>query len=161
MRQTGCWSFSSASDYADVLGASRSSRGPILKAEVGITQRSAQRPLCRRRHNGLQRAPFSKSIAPQDLFTRPSHDEAVARVRFCVQERLLGVIVGEVGAGKTVALRAAVSQLDPTSNQVIYLSNPRARHPRRSAPSPASTRPRSWPRPRSCSPPRSSNAAAG
>jgi type II secretory pathway predicted ATPase ExeA len=76
------------------------------------------------RHFGLQRAPFSKSIAPQDLFARPTHDEAVARVRFCVQERLLGVIVGEVGAGKTVALRAAVSQLDPTAHQVIYISNP-------------------------------------
>lgn len=75
---------------------------------------------------GFDRTPFGKNIAAQDLFTRPSHDEAVARVRFCVTERLLGVIVGEVGVGKTVALRAAVSQLDPTAHQVIYLSNPPA-----------------------------------
>jgi hypothetical protein len=44
VRQTGCWPFSSASDYADVFGASRSSRGPVSRAEVGITQRSAQKP---------------------------------------------------------------------------------------------------------------------
>ncbi|HUZ36901.1 MAG TPA: AAA family ATPase [Streptosporangiaceae bacterium] len=75
---------------------------------------------------GFRRAPFGKDIPAADLFNRPSHEEAVARVLFCVQERLLGVIVGEVGVGKTVALRAAVAQLDPTSHQVIYLSNPPA-----------------------------------
>jgi type II secretory pathway predicted ATPase ExeA len=75
---------------------------------------------------GFAHMPFGKNIAASDLFSRPSHEEAVARVRFCVHERLLGVIVGEVGAGKTVALRAAVEQLDPTSHQVIYLSNPPA-----------------------------------
>ncbi len=75
---------------------------------------------------GFAHTPFGKTIAATDLFSRPSHEEAVARVRFCVQERLLGVIVGEVGAGKTVAVRAAVNQLDPTSHQIIYLSNPPA-----------------------------------
>ena len=126
MRQTGCWRFSSASDYADVLGPSRSSRRPVLRAEVGITRRSAQNPLRRCLHNGFTRAPFGKAIPAHQLFSWPSHEEAVARIRFCVQERLLGVVVGEVGAGKTVAARAAVSQLDPTAHQVIYLSNPPA-----------------------------------
>ena len=36
----------------------------------------------------------------------------------------LGVITGDVGAGKTVAVRAAVSGLDPTRHQVIYMANP-------------------------------------
>ena len=75
---------------------------------------------------GFTHMPFGKTIAASDLCSRPSHEEAVARVRFCVHERLLGVIVGEVGAGKTVAVRAAVEQLDPTSHQLIYLSNPPA-----------------------------------
>ena len=75
---------------------------------------------------GFTRMPFGKAIPAADLFSRPSHQEAIARVRFCVQERLLGLIVGEVGVGKTVALRAAVDQLDPTAHQVIYLSNPPA-----------------------------------
>jgi type II secretory pathway predicted ATPase ExeA len=75
-------------------------------------------------HFGFSATPFSKTIAASDLFTRPSHEEAVARVRSCVAESLLGVIVGEVGVGKTVALRAAVHGLDPTGHQVIYVANP-------------------------------------
>ena len=39
-------------------------------------------------------------------------------------ESTLGVITGDVGAGKTVAVRAAVAGLDPTRHQVIYMANP-------------------------------------
>jgi type II secretory pathway predicted ATPase ExeA len=34
------------------------------------------------------------------------------------------VITGEVGAGKTVALRAALASLDPSQHTLIYLGNP-------------------------------------
>ena len=34
------------------------------------------------------------------------------------------MVTGDVGAGKTVALRAAVAGLDPTRHQVIYIANP-------------------------------------
>ncbi len=73
---------------------------------------------------GLCRTPFGKAIAPKDLFSRQSHAEAVARIHFVVAESALGVITGDVGAGKTVAVRAAVSALDPTRHQVIYIANP-------------------------------------
>ena len=36
----------------------------------------------------------------------------------------IGVITGEVGAGKTVAVRAALAGLDPTRHTIIYLPNP-------------------------------------
>ena len=75
-------------------------------------------------HFGLTATPFGKGGAAADLFARPSHDEAVARVRFCVAESLAGVIVGEVGVGKTVALRAATAGLDQTAHQVIYVPDP-------------------------------------
>lgn len=75
-------------------------------------------------HFGLERTPFSKSIAAKDLFVRQAHAEAVARIGFCVVESALGVVTGEVGAGKTVAVRAAVGGLDPTRHQVIYVPNP-------------------------------------
>ena len=38
--------------------------------------------------------------------------------------RALGVITGEVGAGKTVAARAAIAALDQTRHTLIYLANP-------------------------------------
>jgi len=58
--------------------------------------------------------PFGKSIPARDLFARQAHAEAIARISFCVVESALEVVTGDVGAGKTVALRAAVSTLDPT-----------------------------------------------
>jgi len=75
-------------------------------------------------HFGLSRTPFGKAIPAGDLFSRQAHAEAVARISFCVLEAALGVITGAVGAGKTVAVRAAVSGLDPTRHQIIYVANP-------------------------------------
>jgi type II secretory pathway predicted ATPase ExeA len=75
-------------------------------------------------HFGLARTPFGKSIAARDLFARQAHAEVIARISFCVVESALGVVTGDVGAGKTVALRAAVADLDPTRHQVIYIANP-------------------------------------
>lgn len=75
-------------------------------------------------HFGLTRTPFSKRIAAGDLYTRTAHAEAVARIGFCVTESALGVITGDVGVGKTVAVRAAVAGLDPTRHTVVYVANP-------------------------------------
>lgn len=75
-------------------------------------------------HFGLARTPFSKRIAAGDLFTRAAHAEAVARIGFCVTESALGVVTGDVGVGKTVAVRAAVAGLDPTRHTVVYVANP-------------------------------------
>src|SRR4249920_4000865 len=75
-------------------------------------------------HCGLARTPLGKQIAARDLFARQAHAEAIARISFCVVESALGVVTGDVGAGKTVALRAAVAALDPTRHQIIYIANP-------------------------------------
>jgi type II secretory pathway predicted ATPase ExeA len=75
-------------------------------------------------HFGLARTPFGKAIKAGDLFARQAHAQATARIGFCIAETLLGVITGDVGAGKTVAARAAVAGLDPTRHQVIYVANP-------------------------------------
>jgi type II secretory pathway predicted ATPase ExeA len=77
-----------------------------------------------RAHYGFTKMPFSKDIAPGALHRSAGHQEAVARVGFLVQEQVVGVVTGEVGAGKTVALRAAVSALDTSRHTVIYLANP-------------------------------------
>jgi len=75
-------------------------------------------------HFGFSKTPFSKSIPAFDLFVREAHSEAIARIGFCIAESALGVLTGEVGAGKTVAVRAAVAGLDPLRHQVIYVPNP-------------------------------------
>jgi type II secretory pathway predicted ATPase ExeA len=75
-------------------------------------------------HYGFTRTPFGKDLAPSMLCRYPAHAEAVARITWCARERALGVITGEVGAGKTVAARAAVTALDQTRHTLIYLPDP-------------------------------------
>jgi type II secretory pathway predicted ATPase ExeA len=73
---------------------------------------------------GFTHPPFGRDLAPGMLHRHASHGEAVARIGWCVSERCVGLITGEVGAGKTVAVRAAISSLDPTRHSIIYLPNP-------------------------------------
>ena len=75
-------------------------------------------------HWGFTRMPFGRDLAPAMLHRHASHGEAVARITWCVDQRAIGVITGEVGAGKTVAVRAASANLDPSRHVFIYLANP-------------------------------------
>jgi type II secretory pathway predicted ATPase ExeA len=75
-------------------------------------------------HYGFTRAPFGRDLAPGMLHRHTGHGEAVARITWCIGERGLGVLTGEVGVGKTVAVRAALAALDPTRHTLIYLPNP-------------------------------------
>lgn len=77
-----------------------------------------------RAHWGLTRMPFSKDLAPTMLAATGAHNQAVARISWCIAESALGVITGEVGAGKTVATRAAISSLDLSRHTIIYIGNP-------------------------------------
>ena len=73
---------------------------------------------------GFTRTPFGRDLAPGMLHRHAAHGEAVARIGWCVAEHRIGVITGEVGAGKTVAVRAALAALDATRHTIIYLPNP-------------------------------------
>ena len=75
-------------------------------------------------HWGFTRMPFSKDLAPTMLAATSGHQEAVARINWCIDEQALGVITGEVGAGKTVAARAALATLDGSRQTTIYIGNP-------------------------------------
>ena len=75
-------------------------------------------------HYGFTQMPFGRGLAPQMLHRHAAHAEAVARIGWCVSERALGVITGEVGVGKTVAIRAALDGLDSSRTTIVYLANP-------------------------------------
>jgi len=75
-------------------------------------------------HYGFSRMPFGRDLAPQMLHRSAGHGEAIARIAWCIGERALGVITGEVGSGKTVAARAATAGLDASRHSIIYLGNP-------------------------------------
>ena len=75
-------------------------------------------------HYGFSRMPFGRDLAPGMLHRHAAHNEAVARIAWCISERSIGVITGEVGAGKTVSVRAVLASLDPSRHTIIYLPNP-------------------------------------
>jgi type II secretory pathway predicted ATPase ExeA len=75
-------------------------------------------------HWGFTRMPFGRDIPADNLFRANAHNEAVARLRYLISARGLGVLTGEVGAGKTVAVRSATHGLDTSRHTVIYLPNP-------------------------------------
>ncbi len=73
---------------------------------------------------GFERTPFTRSIASQDLYPSRGHREAQGRLSFALQERLPALVTGDVGTGKSTALRAFVHSLDHNLYAVVYLSNP-------------------------------------
>ncbi|WP_372700105.1 ExeA family protein [Arthrobacter sp. JSM 101049] len=75
-------------------------------------------------HDGFTSMPFGRSVPVQALHAHPGHREAVARIQWCVDQHQLGVVTGEVGAGKTVAVRAALARLEASRHQVIYIADP-------------------------------------
>ena len=75
-------------------------------------------------HYGFTVMPFTASIPVAALFGSAAHKEAVARLRWLISARGVGVLTGEVGSGKTAAVRAAVDGLDASRHTLIYLPNP-------------------------------------
>jgi type II secretory pathway predicted ATPase ExeA len=75
-------------------------------------------------HYGFTRMPFGRDLAPGMLHRHAAHNEAAARITWAVADKALAVLTGEVGAGKTVAVRGAIAALDPARHTAIYLPDP-------------------------------------
>ena len=75
-------------------------------------------------HYGFTRMPFGRDLAPGMLHRHAAHGEATARITWCVADKALAVITGEVGAGKTAAVRGALAGLDQARHTSIYLPDP-------------------------------------
>ena len=73
---------------------------------------------------GFSLTPFTKSVASNDLFPSRGHREIQGRLTFALQERLPALVTGDVGTGKSTALRAFTHSLDRNLFAVVYLSNP-------------------------------------
>ncbi|MBU1747057.1 MAG: AAA family ATPase [Chloroflexi bacterium] len=73
---------------------------------------------------GCQRLPFDKSLPVRELFPSTAHQEVQARLSFALQHRFPALITGDVGIGKSTAVRAFVLSLDPNVYLTAYLPNP-------------------------------------
>ena len=73
---------------------------------------------------GLARMPFGRDLPPSRLHRHADCGEAAARITWAVSDKTIAMITGEVGTGKTVAIRSAVADLDPAAHTIIYIGNP-------------------------------------
>jgi general secretion pathway protein A len=73
---------------------------------------------------GFTSLPFTKTIPTKDLFPTAGQKELAARLTYLVRERGCGLVTGEIGSGKSTAVRTFTAGLDPNRYLVIYLSNP-------------------------------------
>ena len=73
---------------------------------------------------GFTRVPFSRTIATQDLFPTAGQKELNARLAYLVRERGLGLVTGDIGSGKSTAVRTFAASLDFNRYLVVYLANP-------------------------------------
>ncbi len=69
------------------------------------------------------REPFSRELAPTEAFVSRGHRELLARLRHAVETGSLAVITGQVGSGKSTAIRSIIHSLEASRYRYIYLAN--------------------------------------
>jgi len=75
-----------------------------------------------RKHFGLTRHPFSKELAPEDLFVSQAGRELELRLGHLLELRGIGLVTGEVGSGKTTHCRKVVAGLHTCLYRVFYVT---------------------------------------
>lgn len=81
-----------------------------------------EKPMDARIWFGLTKQPFSDDIKAKDLFLRQCLIDMNDRVQFAIRSGFYFTIVGEVGAGKSSALRYVASQIPPKQVHIINLT---------------------------------------
>ena len=69
----------------------------------------------------LKSLPFTKEIPVSQLYQSASFRECVARLKYMARTRSFGLVTGEIGAGKSTAIRALKEGLDMKQFNFMYL----------------------------------------
>jgi general secretion pathway protein A len=69
---------------------------------------------------GFKKQPFSQNPDSQQLYESRNWNQVRTRLQFIVDHRGVGLITGEVGAGKSTAIRTILGALNPNLYKIIY-----------------------------------------
>ena len=69
------------------------------------------------------REPFSRELAPTEVFLSKGHHELLARLRHAIETGSLAVITGQVGSGKSTAVRAVIHSLEASRYRYMYMAS--------------------------------------
>ena len=74
-------------------------------------------------HWGLQQSPFRSCLDPQFFYQSPTHEEALARLYFLVEQRhRLGLLMGPAGSGKSLLLEVFADGLRRSGRPVAKVN---------------------------------------
>jgi general secretion pathway protein A len=73
---------------------------------------------------GFTRQPFDKNIPTKQLFLSQQIKQLFALLKQLIQRRGIALITGEIGAGKSTAIRAFIDQLEPNRFDIAYIADP-------------------------------------
>lgn len=71
---------------------------------------------------GFKKTPFARDIAVKDLYLHQDFSELKCRLKYAIENRLFTAITGEVGIGKSTAIRAVIDEIDSLAYKIIYIS---------------------------------------
>jgi general secretion pathway protein A len=69
----------------------------------------------------LKDLPFTKDISTANLFMHQQFKEFTSRLSMLCENRGIGLFTGEVGCGKSTAVRIAIESLSAQTHRVVYL----------------------------------------
>lgn len=72
---------------------------------------------------GFTKTPFTRDMPTDALYSTASHEELLSRLEYASRNKLFAVVTGDVGTGKSTAIRKLASKLDINRYKVIYISD--------------------------------------
>ncbi len=97
-------------------------RPAVTLSEHSGMNAPAQSPTYRL-HWGLRESPFRGGLDPRFFYESPTHEEALARAHFLVeQQQRMGLLIGDAGVGKSMLLEVFARNLRASGSQVVNLS---------------------------------------
>jgi general secretion pathway protein A len=71
---------------------------------------------------GLQKEPFPMDLAIKDILHTPQVSGVLERVDYTIELGAITLVTGDIGSGKSTALRCAASKLHPSQYRVVSLT---------------------------------------
>lgn len=72
---------------------------------------------------GLKSLPFLKACDPEDTLSTPAMEHALERLRYLLDRRGIGVVLGGPGVGKSTLLRTFQASLSRTAHAACYVTH--------------------------------------
>jgi len=73
---------------------------------------------------GLTQQPLDKNIPTNQLFLSQQINQLFTLLKQLIQRRGIALITGEIGTGKSTAIRAFIDQLEPNRFDIAYIADP-------------------------------------